>query len=101
VCTHFLPAAIASVLKARGHLRARLAVVVTDFDVHGLGVVPRVDRYFVALEETPRHLVRLGVPAARCPSPQSCPVGQQEFWKGKMAHFPAPTISASGTSCQP
>jgi processive 1,2-diacylglycerol beta-glucosyltransferase len=127
VCTHFLPAAVAAALKARGRLRARLAVVVTDFDVHGLWVVPHVDRaglghrgrhrharpdlevgrgdpqsasfrleehvgqdrqglsrlddvldelqgaeeglagdrYFVALEETRRHLARLGVPAAR------------------------------------
>jgi processive 1,2-diacylglycerol beta-glucosyltransferase len=65
VCTHFLPAAFASALKARGRLQARLAAVVTDFDVHGLWVVPHVDRYFVALEETRRHLARLGVPAAR------------------------------------
>jgi processive 1,2-diacylglycerol beta-glucosyltransferase len=65
VCTHFLPAAVASALKARGRLQARLAVVVTDFDVHGLWVVPHVDRYFVALEETRRHLAPLGVPAAR------------------------------------
>jgi processive 1,2-diacylglycerol beta-glucosyltransferase len=56
---------VAAALKARGRLRARLAVVVTDFDVHGLWVVPHVDRYFVALEETRRHLVRLGVPPAR------------------------------------
>jgi processive 1,2-diacylglycerol beta-glucosyltransferase len=65
VCTHFLPPAVASALKARGRLRARLAVVVTDFDVHGFWVVPYVDRYFVALEETRRHLARLGVPPKR------------------------------------
>jgi processive 1,2-diacylglycerol beta-glucosyltransferase len=65
VCTHFLPAAVTSTLKARGRLRGRLAVVVTDFDAHGLWVVPHVDRYFVALEKTRQHLARLGVPAAQ------------------------------------
>jgi processive 1,2-diacylglycerol beta-glucosyltransferase len=65
VCTHFLPAAVASDLKARGRLRSRLAVVVTDFDAHALWLVPHVDRYFVALEATRRYLAHLGVPAER------------------------------------
>lgn len=65
VCTHFLPAEIISWLKARRRLRARLAVVVTDFDVHGMWLYRHVDRYFVALEETRVHLARLGVPAER------------------------------------
>ena len=38
VCTHFLPAEIVSSLKARRRLRARLAVVVTDLDVHVIAV---------------------------------------------------------------
>jgi processive 1,2-diacylglycerol beta-glucosyltransferase len=61
VCTHFLPAEIVSWLKARRRLRARLAVVVTDLDVHGMWLYRHVDRYFVALDETREHLVRLGI----------------------------------------
>jgi processive 1,2-diacylglycerol beta-glucosyltransferase len=61
VCTHFLPAEIISWLKARRRLRARLAVVVTDFDVHGMWLYRHVDRYFVALDETREHLTRLGI----------------------------------------
>ncbi len=63
VCTHFLPAEIVSWLKSRLRLRARLAVVVTDFDVHGMWLYRHVDRYFVALDETREHLIRLGIPA--------------------------------------
>jgi len=62
VCTHFLPAEIVSWLKARRRLRARLAVVVTDFDVHGMWLYRHVDRYFVALDETRVHLEHLGIP---------------------------------------
>src|SRR5215471_1000276 len=65
VCTHFLPAEIVSWLKARRRLRARLAVVVTDFDVHAMWLYRHVDRYFVALEETRVHLARLGIPVDR------------------------------------
>ena len=63
VCTHFLPAEIVSWLKRRRRLRARLAVVVTDFDVHAMWLYRHIDRYFVALDETREHLARLGIPA--------------------------------------
>jgi processive 1,2-diacylglycerol beta-glucosyltransferase len=65
VCTHFMPAELVSWLKSRRRLATRLAVVVTDFDVHALWLCRDVDRYFVALDETREHLVRLGVPADR------------------------------------
>ena len=65
VCTHFLPAEIVSWLKARHRLTARLAVVVTDLDVHAMWLARHVDRYFVALDETREHLARLGVPEDR------------------------------------
>ena len=65
VCTHFLPAEIVSWLKARRRLRARLAVVVTDFDVHAMWLYRHVDRYFVALDETREHLASLGIPAEK------------------------------------
>jgi processive 1,2-diacylglycerol beta-glucosyltransferase len=65
VCTHFLPAEMVAWLKERKRLDTRLAVVVTDFDVHGMWLCRHVERYFVALEETREHLQRLGIPAER------------------------------------
>lgn len=64
VCTHFLPADIASVLIKRHKIQSQLAVVVTDFDAHGMWLTRNVDRYYVALPETKEHLVSLGVPEA-------------------------------------
>jgi processive 1,2-diacylglycerol beta-glucosyltransferase len=65
VCTHFLPAEIISWLKAKGRVSFRQAVVVTDFDVHAMWLCHHYEQYFVALDETREHLVRLGIPAAK------------------------------------
>jgi processive 1,2-diacylglycerol beta-glucosyltransferase len=45
VATHFLPAEIIAWLIAREKLRARHAIVVTDYDVHALWLCRTVDRY--------------------------------------------------------
>jgi processive 1,2-diacylglycerol beta-glucosyltransferase len=65
LCTHFLPAEIISWLKAKGRLACPQAIVVTDFDVHAMWLCHRFEHYFVAIEETREHLVRLGIPAGR------------------------------------
>lgn len=65
VCTHFLPAEIISWLKAKKRVTFRQAVVVTDFDVHAMWLCHHYEQYFVALDETREHLVRLGIPAAK------------------------------------
>lgn len=65
VCTHFLPAEIISWLKARNRLRCRQAIVVTDFDVHAMWLCHHYEHYFVAMDETREHLVRLGIPAEK------------------------------------
>ena len=66
VCaTHFLPVEIASYLKRRGRLRARLIVVVTDFHPHAFWIVPNADAYAVADEATRATLLRRGVAADR------------------------------------
>jgi processive 1,2-diacylglycerol beta-glucosyltransferase len=62
VCTHFLPAEIISWLRAKGRLTCRQAIVVTDLDVHAMWLCHHFERYYVALEETQEHLVRLGIP---------------------------------------
>jgi processive 1,2-diacylglycerol beta-glucosyltransferase len=61
VCTHFLPAEILSWLKAKRRLRCPQAIVVTDFDVHGMWLCRHYEQYFVALDETRVHLERLGI----------------------------------------
>jgi len=63
LCTHFLPAEIISWLKAKARLGCAQAIVVTDFDVHAMWLCHHFEHYFVAIEETREHLVRLGIPA--------------------------------------
>ena len=65
VCTHFLPAEIVSWLKAKNRLVCPQAIVVTDLDVHAMWLCRNYEHYFVALEETREHLIKLSVPAAK------------------------------------
>jgi processive 1,2-diacylglycerol beta-glucosyltransferase len=62
VATHFLPAEIIAWLIDKRKLRARHAIVVTDFDVHALWLCRVVDRYYVALQESVEYMARVGVP---------------------------------------
>lgn len=62
VATHFLPGEILAWLIAKKKIRARNAIVITDYDVHALWLCRTVDRYYVALEEAAEYLVALGVP---------------------------------------
>jgi processive 1,2-diacylglycerol beta-glucosyltransferase len=62
VATHFLPAEIIAWLITKGKLRARHAIVVTDYDVHALWLCRTVDRYYVALPESAEYIARIGVP---------------------------------------
>ena len=62
VATHFLPAEIISWLIAKRKLKARHAIVVTDYDVHAMWLCHTVDRYCVAIEEAAEYLAGIGVP---------------------------------------
>lgn len=62
VATHFLPAEIIAWLIAKEKLRARNAIVVTDYDVHAMWLCRTVDRYYVAIEEAAQYLAGIGVP---------------------------------------
>ena len=62
ICTHFLPSEIISHLIERGEYTGKLAVVVTDFDVHAMWLCTHYDKFFVALDETQVHLHELGIP---------------------------------------
>ena len=62
VATHFLPGEILAWLVAKKKLRARNAIVITDYDVHALWLCRTVDRYYVAIEEAAEYLIALGVP---------------------------------------
>lgn len=63
ICTHFLPSELISHLKEEGRFAGKLAVVVTDFDVHAMWLCRRFEHFFVALEETKVHLRSLGMPS--------------------------------------
>lgn len=65
VCTHFLPAEIISWLRAKERLSCRQMIVITDFDIHALWLCHHYEHYFVALDETREHLLRLGIPSAK------------------------------------
>ena len=62
VATHFLPGEILAWLIAKKKLRARNAIVVTDYDVHALWLCRTVDRYYVALPESAEYMAAIGVP---------------------------------------
>ena len=65
VCTHFMPLELLGTRRSRHTPPAPLFGVVTDYAVHSLWAVPRVDRYFVASAEAARQLARRGQPADR------------------------------------
>jgi len=62
IATHFLPGEILAWLIAKKKLRARNAIVITDYDVHALWLCRTVDRYYVALPESVEYLAAIGVP---------------------------------------
>src|SRR6267142_3840214 len=64
VATHFLPAEIIAWLIAKRKLRARNAIVVTDYDVHAMWLCRTVNRYYVAIPEAAEYLAGIGVPRA-------------------------------------
>src|ERR1700720_5035859 len=62
IATHFLPGEILAWLIAKKKLRARNAIVITDYDVHALWLCQTVDRYYVALPESAEYMAAIGVP---------------------------------------
>ncbi|MBM4455585.1 MAG: glycosyltransferase [Verrucomicrobia bacterium] len=65
ICTHFMPAEIISHLISRQKIRAKLSIVVTDYDFHAMWLSRAFHRYFVALDETKAYLSALGLPPER------------------------------------
>ncbi|MFV9507073.1 MAG: MGDG synthase family glycosyltransferase [Oscillochloridaceae bacterium umkhey_bin13] len=65
VCTHFLPAGIATQLLVEERINARLAIITTDYDFQGMWLSKAFNRYFVALDETRAFLAGIGVEAER------------------------------------
>ncbi|HTV48003.1 MAG TPA: glycosyltransferase [Phycisphaerae bacterium] len=65
VCTHFTPAALTAWLYENKRLSVKPAIVVTDFDCHATWLTHTYLYYFVILDETREHLIRLGIDPAR------------------------------------
>jgi processive 1,2-diacylglycerol beta-glucosyltransferase len=51
VCTHFLPAELLMRERARGRMTCPVFVQITDFDLHGMWIVPDMAGYFTASDE--------------------------------------------------
>jgi processive 1,2-diacylglycerol beta-glucosyltransferase len=60
ICTHFMPLEMLSTLRKRKKITVPFFGCVTDFAVHSLWIVDRVDGYFVATDEAARQLTRRG-----------------------------------------
>jgi processive 1,2-diacylglycerol beta-glucosyltransferase len=65
ICTHFLPAQLLSRLWANGRYKAKVWVVVTDFDIHGLWLTEHMQGYFAASEEVAWRMADRGLEPAR------------------------------------
>ena len=63
VCTHFLPAEILMHEIRRGRLQTPVWVQVTDFDLHGMWVIPHMTGYFAGNEEVAFRMRKLDLPA--------------------------------------
>lgn len=50
-CTHFLPAELLMRERARGRVTCPVYVQITDFDLHGMWIVPDMAGYFAASDE--------------------------------------------------
>ncbi len=51
ICTHFLPAELLMRERARGRMTSPVYVQITDFDLHGMWIVPDMAGYFCASDE--------------------------------------------------
>ena len=65
ITTHFFPSEVATYLKRRGRIRARIFCVITDFDAHSIWLSDGIDRYMVADAFTRQRLLSLGVDAGQ------------------------------------
>ena len=65
IATHFFPAEVASYLKMKGRLKAKLITVITDYMPHSVWISPGTDAYVVGMELTKQELIRRGIPAEK------------------------------------
>ncbi len=65
IATHFFPSEVASYLKQKGRLKAKLITVITDYMPHSVWISPGTDLYAVGMELTKEELIRRGVPAEK------------------------------------
>jgi processive 1,2-diacylglycerol beta-glucosyltransferase len=62
LCTHFLPGELAAWMRRTGRLDAPVAVIITDYDAHGMWLNPGTDHYFVATDDVRDLVLGQGVP---------------------------------------
>jgi processive 1,2-diacylglycerol beta-glucosyltransferase len=62
LCTHYLPAEVLGSRLRKGRLKTRLAMVLTDYDIHTMWIQEGTGHYFVATQEMAYALRERGVP---------------------------------------
>lgn len=65
VCTHFTPAEVVSTACRERKIRAKLSVIITDYDIHNVWLHHGVDDYFVATQDMARAMPFRGIRGAR------------------------------------
>jgi len=65
ICTHFLPADLLMRERTRGRVTSPVFVQITDFDLHGMWIVPDMAGYFAASEEVAFRARARGIAPAR------------------------------------
>ncbi len=64
VLTHYLPIQFIARLKRENDLKTRIAVVITEYDLHPWWLAEGVDQYLVSSEKVRFKLLRAGVPSS-------------------------------------
>ena len=64
ILTHYLPVHYVAALKREHDLRMRIAVVITEYDLHPYWIAEGVDHYLASSEKVRYKLLRAGVPSS-------------------------------------
>ncbi|MCB9833185.1 MAG: glycosyltransferase [Planctomycetes bacterium] len=64
ILTHYLPVHYIAALKREHQLRMRIAVVITEYDLHPYWIAEGVDQYLASSEKVRYKLLRAGVPSS-------------------------------------
>lgn len=65
ICTHFLPAEVILNASKKHETKIPVSIVVTDYDLHGLWLVPDTSHFFVATEKIKWKMINRNIPESK------------------------------------